>query len=225
MEILKDLAAPATVRRDRFIIIRRDERRSSGVLRFGLGKSWRGIALLIMLSFSVTALVLGRTHAQSANEYQVKAAFLYNFAKFVEWPSEAFSYSSAPLVVGVMGDDPFGSTLDQAIAGKVVNGHPLMIKRLKWGQDLRGCHILFISSSERKRLGQIFDSLRGANVLTIGESDRFGQEGGIITFVMEEEKVRFEINTSVADQSRLRVSSKLLALAKGARNGQQAGRN
>jgi len=172
----------------------------------------------LALAVAIAHIAFSRSHAQSVNEYQVKAAYLYNFAKFVEWPPEAFGPGGDPFVVGVIGDDPFGGALDQAISGKNVNGHPLMIKRLKWGQDLRGCHILFISSSERKRLGQIFGSLRGANVLTIGESDRFGQQGGIITFVMEDETVRFEINTSVADQSRLKVSSKLLALAKGVRN-------
>jgi hypothetical protein len=172
----------------------------------------------LMLAVAIASITVSQTHAQSANEYQVKAAYLYNFAKFIEWPPGAFDAGGAPFVVGVMGDDPFGSTLDQAISGKSVNGHPLMLKRMKWGQNLRGCHILFIGSSEKMRLSQLFDSLKGANVLTVGEIDRFGQRGGIITFVMEDDVVRFEINTSVAEQSRLKVSSKLLALARGVRN-------
>ena len=108
-------------------------------------------------------------HAQTAGEYQIKAAFLFNFAKFIEWPSEAFNNGGAPLVLGIMGEDPFGSAIDQALNGKTVNGRQLTIKRLKWGQNLRDCHILFISSSERNRLAQIIESLKGASVLTVGE--------------------------------------------------------
>jgi hypothetical protein len=152
--------------------------------------------------------------AQTSDEYQVKAAFLYNFAKFVDWPAEAFSGSGAQLVIGVVGDDPFGGALDQAINGKSIGGHSLTIRRLKWGQDLRSCHILFISSSERKRLPQIIQSVRGASVLTVGDVDGFNQQGGIINFVLESSKVRFEINARASDQVRLRISSKLLALAK-----------
>lgn len=152
--------------------------------------------------------------AQSSNEYQVKAAFLYNFAKFVDWPAEALGGSNGTLVIGVIGDDPFGGALDSAINGKTVNGRALVVRRLKWGQDLRFCHILFISASERKHLPQIIQSLRGASVLTVGDMGQFNQEGGIINFVLEASKVRFEINSRGADQARLRISSKLLALAK-----------
>jgi hypothetical protein len=151
--------------------------------------------------------------AQS-NEYQVKAAFLYNFAKFVEWPSEAFGDSNAPLVIGVIGDDPFGGALDQAINGKSVGGHSLVARRLRWGQDLRSCQILYISSSERKHLSQIIQSLRRASVLTVGDMDEFNQQGGMINFILEASRVRFEINSREADQARLRISSKLLTLAK-----------
>lgn len=155
-----------------------------------------------------------QVQAQSPNEYQVKAAFLYNFAKFVDWPAEAFTDSNAPLVIGVIGDDPFGGALDQAVSGKSIGGHWLNVRRLKWGQDLRSCHILYISSSERRRLPQIIQSLRGASVLTVGDVEEFNQQGGIINFILESNKVRFEINSRAADQARLRISSKLLALAK-----------
>src|SRR6185503_11482421 len=138
--------------------------------------------------------------AQSGNEYQVKAAFLYNFAKFVDWPPDAFGYSSAPLVIGVVGDDRFGGALDQAINGKSIGGRALIVRRLKWGQDLRSCHILFISSSEQKRLPQIIQSLRGASVLTVGDMGQFNQQGGIINLILEANKVRFEINSRGADQ-------------------------
>ncbi|HWX42191.1 MAG TPA: YfiR family protein, partial [Blastocatellia bacterium] len=100
------------------------------------------------------------------------------------------------------------------VAGKNVNGHPIAVKRLRWGQDLRQCHILFISASEARRLPQILESLRGASVLTVADMERFDQQGGIVRFLIEEGKVRFEINVDAADKAGLRISSKLLALAK-----------
>lgn len=156
----------------------------------------------------------GPVQAQTSSEYQVKAAFLYNFAKFVDWPGDAFGHSNAPLVIGVIGDDPFGGALDQAINGKSIGGRSLAVRRLKWDQDPRSCHILFISSSEQKHLPQIIQSLRGASVLTVGDMGQFNQQGGIINFILEASKVRFEINSRGADQARLKISSKLLALAK-----------
>lgn len=166
-----------------------------------------------------------RVQAQAANEYQVKAAFLYNFAKFVEWSPEAFSSGTASLVVGVLGDDPFGNVLDQTISGKSINGRQFTIKRLKWGQNLRDCQILFISVSERKRLPQILESLKSAGVLTVSELSNFCQQGGMISFILEENKVRFVINTDVAEQARLRISSKLLTLAKAVLGTRHLGRN
>lgn len=172
-------------------------------------------SLLFVLAFTILSGT--QTQAQTPGEYQVKAAFLFNFVKFVEWPAEAFADSNAPLVIGVLGDDPFGSALDQTISGKNINGRQLVIRRLKWGQDLRGCHVLFISSSERNRLSQIIQSLRGASVLTVGETGQFNQQGGIINFVLDASKVRFEINTGVAEQAHLKISSRLMSLAKNVR--------
>ncbi len=171
---------------------------------------------MLALAFARNPLA-AQVQAQGASEYSVKAAFLYNFAKFVEWPPGAFENGGTPLIVGVVGSDPFGGTLDQAIQGKAVNGRQLIVRRFSLGQNLRECHILFISSSERKRLPQIIDSLRGTGVLTIGEMDQFNQQGGIINFVIDRGKVRFEINAGAAEQARLRLSSKLLALAKSVR--------
>ena len=167
-----------------------------------------------LLTLCFLGSLSGRVQAQSSNEYQVKAAFLYNFAKFVDWPAEAFAGSNGKLVIGVIGDDPFGGSLDQAVSGKGINGRSLVIRRLKWNQDLRSCHIIFISSSERQRLPQIIQSLRGARVLTVGDMGQFNQQGGIINFILEANKVRFEINSRGADQARLKISSKLLSLAK-----------
>jgi hypothetical protein len=154
--------------------------------------------------------------AQTANEYQVKAAFILNFARFVDWPGDAFG-DGGSLVVGVVGDDPFRGALDQ-LSGDSVNGRRLVVKRLRSTDNLRACQILFVSSSERNRLGKIMESVRGASVLTIGEVPQFNQIGGVIRFIVQDNKVRFEINTNAAGQARLRISSKLLALSKGGRN-------
>lgn len=152
--------------------------------------------------------------SEPPTEYQIKAAFLYNFAKFVEWPADTFADPHAPIVLGIMGEDPFGSVLDKMVLSKTVNGRGLVIKRLKPGPDLRNCHILFISSSEKKHLAQILESLKGSSVLTVGETDRFVQSGGVVNFILEENKVRFEINVDATARARLKISSKLLALAR-----------
>jgi YfiR/HmsC-like len=154
--------------------------------------------------------------AQAANEYQVKAAFIFNFAKFVEWPSDAF-FDGGTLVVGVVGDDPFGGALDQ-LNGNTVNGRRLQIKRMRWSDNLRACQILFISGSEGKHLGKIMETIKGTSILTIGEMPQFNQSGGMIRFVIQNNKVRFEINAAAAGQARLRISSKLLALSKSGSN-------
>jgi hypothetical protein len=183
------------------------------LLRRGIAKVHIARPVTIGLVFVLAGMLLNAP-AQGSGEYAVKAAFLYNFARFVEWPGQALGNGGSPLLVGVMGDDPFGSSIDQVVAGKNVNGHPIAVNRLRWGQDLRQCHILFISSSEARRLPQILASLRGASVLTVADMERFDQQGGVVRFFIEDGKVRFEINVDAADQAGLKISSKLLALAK-----------
>jgi len=172
----------------------------------------RRIILVSLLALMGNVLTT-QVQAQAADEYQVKAAFIFNFAKFVDWPSDAFGDGGA-LVVGVVGDDPFGGALDQ-LNGNTANGRRLRIKRLRWDDNLRTCQILFISNSEGRHLGKIMESIRGTSVLTIGEMPQFNQSGGMIRFVIQNDKVRFEINAAAAGQARLRISSKLLALSKG----------
>jgi hypothetical protein len=172
------------------------------------------VARSVLIIATIIGTFSAQVHAQGASEYRVKAAFVYNFAKFVEWPPEAFAYDTAPLVIGIVGEDPFGNAIDQLTSGKTINGRSLTIRRLKRGQDLKACHILFISSSERNRLPEILLSLKGASVLTIADMDHFSQRGGMIGFLTEDDKVRFEINAQAANWARLRISSKLLTLAK-----------
>jgi hypothetical protein len=170
----------------------------------------------LLWSLSVVTLLLSATRAQSptAGEYQVKAAFLYNFAKFVEWPPSSFSDASAPLQICVFGRDPFGEELRNLTAGKTVNGRKLEVGTINDLQHARNCHILFIASSVRMPMKQLIEDLRGASVLTVGDAKDFAGQGGMINFVLENDRVQFEVNRKAADQAGLKISSKLLSVAK-----------
>jgi hypothetical protein len=154
------------------------------------------------------------TQAQSAGEYQVKAAFLFNFAKFVEWPPSSFSAASAPLRICVFGRDPFGRELRDITNEKTVNGRKLEVNQVVDLQLARTCHILFIASSEKAQLKRILESLRGTDVLTVGDTKGFAELGGMINFVLENDRVQFEVNHKAAEQAGLKISSKLLSVAK-----------
>jgi len=161
----------------------------------------------------------GRTHggdvaSGTPSEYQIKAAYLYYFTTFVEWPPETFSDNGDALVIGVLGEDPFGDVLDNTMHGKTVNNKRLVVKRFESIKDARESHILFISSSEQGRLPNILEALNGATVLTVGESGRFASRGGEIGFRMEGKKVRFEINVAAVGRSRLKVSAQLMKLGR-----------
>jgi len=173
----------------------------------------RARRLLAALAACIIATSGSRAVAQdtSASEYRVKAAFLYNFAKFVEWPVGA---PSGPIKIGILGKDPFGSTLDNTVKGKTANGRTLVIKRLKRTQDARSCHIVFVSESEKARITEILATIKGAPVLMVGDVERFAHRGGTVNFYLEQNKVRFEINVEAADKAGLKISSKLLSLAR-----------
>ncbi len=178
----------------------------------------RSSATFLVCTAFITILAVAAEPAaaqsETLGEYQVKAAFLYNFAKFVEWPASAFPNETAPFVIGVLGEDPFSKDLDLITKGKIVQGRSIIVRRFHDTSDLAVCQILFISSSERPHLKDIFKALERANVLTVGEMDRFIQWGGTVNFFLLESKIRFEINTAAVDRSGLKISSKLLSLAR-----------
>jgi len=161
----------------------------------------------------LTACAVG-AEKSGPSEYEMKGAFLYTFAQFTEWPAAAFDSPAAPLINGVTGSDPFGHILDDARKGESIHGRPAVIRRFQRGESLKSCHVVFVGASEKRQAPQILAELKGANVLTISEIDRFACFGGIITFTMEGPRVRFEINLAAAGQARLKISSKLLKLAK-----------
>ena len=147
-------------------------------------------------------------------ESEIKAGFLYNFTKFVEWPPQTFAHPNAPFVLGVIGSNPFGDLLTDAAAGKTVDGRAVLIKQFSHEEDFSACQILFVSSSEKKRTAQILERLKGATVLSVGEGDAFTQAGGMIAFIIEGDKVRLAINLEAALAARLKISAKVIAVAR-----------
>lgn len=166
----------------------------------------------------------GLRSQQALSEYQVKAAFLFNFGKFVEWPAGSFASPQAPFWVCVLGDDPFGGTLDETLRGKTISGHTVSLTRIRDAGSARGCQIVFISDSEKARLPALLASTRGWNALLVGETEDFAASGGAIQFTVEDKHVRFAINPDAIQRAGLQVSSKLLALARIVHDGPKAGK-
>jgi hypothetical protein len=149
--------------------------------------------------------------AQSVEEYRVKAAFVYNFAKFVEWPASSFKNAADPITICVFGN-PFGDRLTETVSGKQIEDHRLLVREVADLAEDEGCHILFIAG-DKKRTAEVLAHLKTRQILTIGESPNFAAAGGVIGFKLESGKVRLQINVRSADRAHLRISSKLLSLA------------
>ncbi len=146
------------------------------------------------------------------SEYDVKAAFLYNFGKFIQWPTNAFASANAPLVIGIYGNNPFGQNIASVVRGRKINGHPVVARPVS-SNELKECQILFICQSEQKKIKDILKTLDQTAVLTVSENVDLSQPGVIINFIIQDEHVRFEINNTAAEKVGLKISSKLLILA------------
>ncbi len=170
---------------------------------------FRRVILTIVLATGIDL----KLPAQQLDEYRVKAAFLYNFAKFVDWPAEAFPTPGEPFTICVLGEDPFGRSLDDVIAGREVTGRPVVVRRISDARRTCGCHILFVASTAGKRFVSSFAATKHSGVLTVGEAGNSTSEGLIINFTLEGGKVRFEINLVAAADEKLRFNSRLLSLA------------
>jgi hypothetical protein len=177
----------------------------------------RRLRLLITVAMVILPSLAFEAHAQDSSvssEYLIKAGFIYNFANLVQWPANAFTQPDSPIVIGILGEDPFGTVLDRVLAGKKVNGRIFLVKRLKSVTDLKECHIVFVSSSEMAHLAEAIHLVKGMPILTIGEIPGFARRGGIINLVLEDNKVHFEVNVEAAKEADLNISSRLLALAR-----------
>jgi hypothetical protein len=155
----------------------------------------------------------GDDDSATAGEYQIKAAFLFNFATFVDWPSRKFTEPDSPLIIGIVGSDPFGGLLEEQVGDQRINDRTVIVRHIQSMEELRKCHMIFVCRSEEDRLGPILSEVRGDNVLTVGETDKFISRGGMINFVVMDGSVHFEINDSAARHAGLKISSKLANLA------------
>jgi hypothetical protein len=174
----------------------------------------RQIGLAALIAAAVMCACALRAAAEASLEYRVKAAFLYNFAKFVTWPAQVFPAADAPVVFCLAGDDPFQELLDGTTKDRKVEGRPIVIRRLPAEAPLAGCHLVFSSEPDGARVAHVLQRAAGAGALTVGEAEEFLPRGGMIRLLVDEGKVRFDISTRSAEQAGLKVSSQLLKLAR-----------
>jgi hypothetical protein len=182
------------------------------------------IATLVAI-FPWALLAVPCLHAQQpkANEFQVKAAYLYNFGRFVEWPDQSGTDRSDSFEICVLGADPFGPALDATLAGETIGGKSVMAKRISKPEDVNSCRILFISSSEESHLKEVLAALDKTRVLTVSDIPRFSERGGMIGFVLEGNRVRFDVNLASAQDVGLTLSSELLKVATSVRRDSHPG--
>jgi hypothetical protein len=170
--------------------------------------------IVVMVSMSMSSASSAWGQLNGATGYEVKTAFLFNFAKFIDWPERSFASPQSPFTICVLGLDPFGNVLDETLQMKLIGDRPIVVRRLKDTIEVRKCQMVFVSSSESAHLTEIFGGLHGINILLVGETTGFAASGGTIEFTLEDNHVRFTINADAAARSGLMFSSKLLALAK-----------
>ena len=171
---------------------------------------------LFLCHFMVSATAEGQN--DSVDEYKLKAAMLYNLTKYVEWPDSAYAGSHAPIFLCILGQDPFANSLTSIVSTETVNSRAILLRHLQRDTDTKGCHVLYIGSSERKSTPRILSALNGTGILTVGEMTQFAALGGMIQFSLQDQHVRFDINLNAASRAGLSISSKLLALAQIVKN-------
>lgn len=188
-------------------------------------RPWLGRPLPVPLSFLALALCVLTPRAAAAQattrEYQIKAAFLFNFGQFVTWSATELPPAGEPFVICVLGDDPFGSTLDAIVEGATIQDRPARIARHESVESVDGCQVLYVSASEEPRLGGILEALAGRSILTVGETEGFAERSGMIGFVLADNRLRLAINVAAATDAGLTISSRLLNLANVVRTGEE----
>lgn len=192
-----------------------------GRLYWGHCALLRCLPLLALVWIITLAGGVGRLQAQSDDvsdlnrEYAIKAAYLYQFGRYVQWPSESFATPQSPLVIGLLGPDPFGGILNEIARTKRLEGRPIVVRQFATMADYTPCHIMFVSAAvPADQKTAAIQQAQGKPILLVGEEPGFAERGGTINFFMEENRIRFEINTEVARQDQLKISSKLLSLAR-----------
>ena len=168
-----------------------------------------------MIVFSFLLLLLFPLQGQNTlrQEYEVKAAFLFHFSQFVDWPASAFSAPSDPFIIGILGEDPFGKFLDDLVRGETMKGHPIIVTRYQTLQEIDSAHILFITKDMAQSLGEVLALVQNKNMLTVSDMPGFARQGGIVRFYIASNKIKFQVNLDAAKSNGLTMSSKLLRLA------------
>ncbi|MDB5141456.1 MAG: YfiR family protein [Mucilaginibacter sp.] len=174
-------------------------------------QKWAGCLLLLIVLSGISP-----AYAQTSPslEYRVKAAFLFNFTRFVHWPASAYTSPDDPFVIGIVGSDPFGSYLDELVSGESAGGHKIVIRRYPNGGDIRGCQLIFINLGDKAKLKLLLAQSTRQNVLTVSDENEFIRLGGIVHFYMEDDKVKMEVRPAAAKAAQLEISAKLLQVAK-----------
>ena len=171
------------------------------------------MALLTAITALMSSLLLVQGESPRTSEYQLKAVFLFNFVQFVDWPPSAAQDSQPPLLIGILGDDPFGSFLDETVRGERVGARSIQVRRYRRIADIEACNILFNSRSESERVPEILSAVKNRPVLTVSDGDGFASQGGIIQFFTDKNRIRIRINLDAAEAANLTISSKLLRVA------------
>ncbi len=171
-------------------------------------------AFLVYLWLAVCASPRVWAQAEQTVQYPLKLAYIYNVTKFVEWPKEAFSNSSSPLVICIAGRDPFPADAEHELRSRTSGGRPIDVRKITTRDNPGVCQIVFISDAEQKNAAGMLASAENTSALTIGESEGFAERGGVVNLVIQDAKIRFEINTGAAERKHLIISSRLLTLAK-----------
>ncbi|MGO8838100.1 MAG: YfiR family protein [Limisphaerales bacterium] len=188
--------------------LRRGRARLGVVCRVGLLIGAVSLSLL-------TGIFSAGAEEEMPADFQVKAAFLINFPKYVDWPASAFAETNSPITIAVYGDDNVATEVQNMIgSGRMVGGHPVILKRITKDEEInRDCHILFIGASERQRIPSILEKIRGKKILTVSESDDFLAQDGIINLARQGRKIRLQVNLTAAGSAQLKISSRLLVAA------------
>ena len=173
----------------------------------------RSLASLVVFTLLGMLMPSAMAAPNGPQEYQVKAVFLFNFTQFIGWPPATPAEAQTPIVIGILGDDPFGSYLDDTVRGEKVGDRPLVVRRYRHLDDVDDCQILFISRSEAMHFEQIAARLKDRSILTVSDADQSGKRGGIVRFVTEKDRVKLHISVNSAKDAGLTISSKLLRVA------------
>jgi hypothetical protein len=168
------------------------------------------IALTVMLAWLMAPF---QAASASQSEYALKSVFLYNFCRFIDWPDSAFASPNEPFIIGIIGDDPFGPLLNQAIEGEKYHNRPIRIDHFRTPGDIKRCHLLFVSHAGAGRVDSILAAVAGKSLLTVSETEDFLNRGGMITLTAEQNRIRLRINLAALESANLTVSSKLLRVA------------